>query len=138
MKRVTLILMAVLTMGLTSVFAQKAPASFTGTITSKMSCSGTTDPNIIAQLTGETSEMVCGNRRKVVQNQGGAGIIQIMNGDSKMVYIIFDIPGMGKYYIETSGDSIAEGLKNNPLLKGGVPERMEKESATPKLREENF
>ena len=112
MKRVTLILMTVLTMGLTSVFAQKAPASFTGTITSKMSCSGTTDPNIIAQLTGETSEMVCGNRRKVVQNQGGAGIIQIMNGDSKMVYIIFDIPGMGKYYIETSGDSIAEGLKN--------------------------
>jgi hypothetical protein len=99
-------------MGLTSVFAQKAPASFTGTITSKMSCSGTTDPNIIAQLTGETSEMVCGNRRKVVQNQGGAGIIQIMNGDSKMVYIVFDLPGMGKYYIETSGDSIAEGLKN--------------------------
>ena len=33
---------------------------------------------------------------------------------------------------------VAEGLKNNPLLKGGVPERMEKESATPKLREENF
>jgi phospholipid/cholesterol/gamma-HCH transport system substrate-binding protein len=33
---------------------------------------------------------------------------------------------------------VAEGLKNNPLVKGGVPSRMEKESATPKLREENF
>ena len=113
MKKVTLILVAVLTMGLTSVFAQKAPASFTGTITSKMSCSGTTDPNIIAQLTGESSEMVCGNRRKVVQVQeGGLGVIQIMNGDSKMVYVVLDIPGMGKYYIETSGDSIAAKLKN--------------------------
>lgn len=33
---------------------------------------------------------------------------------------------------------VMEGLKNNPLLKKGVPDRLEKESATPKLREENF
>lgn len=113
MKRITLILVAVLTMGLTSVFAQKAPASFTGTITSKMSCTGTTDPNIIARLTGETTQMVCGNRTKIVQVQeGGLGVIQIFNGDTKMVYVVLDIPGMGKYYIETSGDSIAKGLEN--------------------------
>ena len=30
------------------------------------------------------------------------------------------------------------GLKNNPLLKNGVPERTEQQAATPKLREESF
>ena len=30
------------------------------------------------------------------------------------------------------------GLKNNPLLKKGVPERTEQQATTPKLREENF
>ena len=69
MKRITLILVAVLTMGLTSVFAQKGAASFTGTITSKTTCSGTTDPNIIAQINGESTQMVCGNRTKMVQVQ---------------------------------------------------------------------
>ena len=33
---------------------------------------------------------------------------------------------------------VMEGLKNNPLLKKGVPERTEQQSATPKLREEAF
>ena len=112
MKRITLILVAVLTMGLTSVFAQKGATSFTGTITSKTTCSGTTDPNIIAQINGESTQMVCGNRTKIVQVQeGGLGIIQISNGDTKMAYVILDIPGMGKYYIETSGDSIAKGME---------------------------
>lgn len=113
MKRITLILVAVLTMGLANVFAQKAPASFTGTITSKVTCTGTTDPNILAQMPEGTTEMICGNRTKTVQVQeGGVGIISIVNGDSKMMYLILDIPGMGKYYIETSGDSIAKGLEN--------------------------
>lgn len=112
MKRITLILVAVLTMGLTSVFAQKGAAPFTGTITSKVTCTGTTDPNILASIPDETTEMVCGNRTKTVQNMGGAGIISIVNGDAKKMYVIFDIPGMGKYYIETSGDSIAAQTKN--------------------------
>lgn len=30
------------------------------------------------------------------------------------------------------------GLKNNPILKNGVPERMEQQSITPKLREDKF
>ena len=30
------------------------------------------------------------------------------------------------------------GLKNNPILKKGVPERSEQQAATPKLREESF
>ena len=112
MKKLTLIFVAVLTLGLTSVYAQKAPATFTGTITSKTTCTGTTDPNIIAQINGESTQMVCGNRTKVVQVQeGGLGIIQISNGDTKMAYVILDIPGMGKYYIETSGDSIAKGME---------------------------
>ena len=33
---------------------------------------------------------------------------------------------------------VMTGLKNNPLLKNGVPERTEQQSATPKLREESF
>ena len=33
---------------------------------------------------------------------------------------------------------VMEGLKNNPLLKNGIPEKPEKESAAPKLREDNF
>ena len=33
---------------------------------------------------------------------------------------------------------VMTGLKNNPLLKNGVPERFEQQSATPKLREESF
>ena len=33
---------------------------------------------------------------------------------------------------------VMTGLKNNPLLKNGVPERFEQQNATPKLREENF
>ena len=33
---------------------------------------------------------------------------------------------------------VMTGLKNNPLLKNGVPERTEQQNATPKLREENF
>jgi len=33
---------------------------------------------------------------------------------------------------------VLEGLKNNPLIKNGISTRPEKESATPKLREDNF
>ncbi|MCR4900965.1 MAG: MlaD family protein [Treponema sp.] len=33
---------------------------------------------------------------------------------------------------------VMTGLKNNPLLKNGVPERSEQQSATPKLREDSF
>ena len=33
---------------------------------------------------------------------------------------------------------VMEGLKNNPLVKNGISEKPEKESATPKLREDNF
>lgn len=34
--------------------------------------------------------------------------------------------------------AVLEGLKNNPLIKNGVSVKPEKESATPKLREDNF
>lgn len=33
---------------------------------------------------------------------------------------------------------VMEGLKNNPLIKNGISTKPEKESATPKLREDNF
>lgn len=38
----------------------------------------------------------------------------------------------------TQAQDVMEGLKNNPLLKNGISDRPEKESATPKLREGNF
>ena len=104
--------MAVLTMGLTSVFAQKGATSFTGTITSKTTCTGTTDPNILAQMPEGTSEMICGNRTKTVQlMDGGVGISSIVNGDAKVNHLIFDIPGMGKYYIETTAEEIAKAFE---------------------------
>lgn len=113
MKKVTLFLLSVMFLGLSSTFAQKGAASFTGTITSKVTCTGTTDPNFLAQLPGESTEMICGNRTKTVQVQeGGLGIINISNGDAKVKYFILDIPGMGKYYIEMTGDSIAKQMEN--------------------------
>lgn len=33
---------------------------------------------------------------------------------------------------------VMEGLKNNPILKNGIPDKSEKENAAPKLREDNF
>jgi len=38
----------------------------------------------------------------------------------------------------TQAQDVMEGLKNNPLLKNGISDRPEKESATPKLREGDF
>ena len=38
----------------------------------------------------------------------------------------------------TQAQDVMEGLKNNPLLKNGISDRPEKESATPKLRDGNF
>lgn len=38
----------------------------------------------------------------------------------------------------TQTQDVMEGLKNNPLIKNGISDKLEKESATPKLREDNF
>ncbi len=38
----------------------------------------------------------------------------------------------------TQAQDVMEGLKNNPLIKNGISTKPEKESATPKLREDNF
>lgn len=34
--------------------------------------------------------------------------------------------------------SVLEGLKNNPLIKNGVSGKVENDSSSPKLREDNF
>lgn len=54
-----------------------------------------------------------------------------------------EMPNIGTLIIQLQqvmkeAQNVLEGLKNNPLIKNGVPDKMEKESATPKLREDNF
>lgn len=38
----------------------------------------------------------------------------------------------------TQVQDVVEGVKNNPLIKGGVPDHTQKEAASPKLRQEDF
>lgn len=113
MKKLTLILLAVVAFGfITNLSAQKPWA---GTIKSKVTCEGTTDPNFLSQLPDESTELVCGNKTKSTQIiQEGFGVISITNGDNKIQYTIFDIVGMGKYYIEVNADTLAKAKEKNP------------------------
>lgn len=54
-----------------------------------------------------------------------------------------DMPGIAVMISQiqtllTQTQDVMEGLKNNPLIKNGISTKPEKESATPKLREDNF
>lgn len=113
MRKITFTLLAIFALGLTMSLSAQKP--FAGTIKSKVSCEGTTDANFLSQLPGESTEVVCGNRTKVTQIiQEGFGVISITNGDNKILYTIFDIAGMGKYYIEINADSLAAEKTKHP------------------------
>lgn len=111
MKKVTLILLAIIFMGLTNTFAQKP---FVGTVKSKISIKGTDDPNILSQIPESTTTYIYGNYTKSVMElvPGAVNMINITNGDAKKVYTIFDITGMGKYYIETDEAELKEKSAN--------------------------
>lgn len=111
MKKVTLILLSIIFLGLTSTFAQKP---FVGTVKSKISIQGTDDPNILSQIPESTTTYLYGNYTKTVMElvPGAVNLINITNGDAKKMYTIFDITGMGKYYIETDETELKEKKAN--------------------------
>ena len=112
MKKAFVIVMAIMVFGLMSSYAQKP---FAGTIKSKYSVEGTNDPNVRAGIPDETIMYLYENYTKVVVEQPGINIIAITNGTTKTSYQIFDITGMGKYYIEVTEAEIKEGLANRDI-----------------------
>lgn len=108
MKKITLILLSVMLLGLTNIYAQKKTGY---TIKSKVTVDGITDPNVLAQLPEETVEYMLGNYTKSVMSMQGVNVITITNGTEKSVTMIYDITGMGKYVIDITNES-AESSKN--------------------------
>lgn len=97
-KQISLWLAVIMLFGTITTFAQKP---FAGTISFSWSAEGTDDPNVAAQLADMSQEVILsGNNTKTVINQMGVGIINITNGDYKLVTNVIDIPGYGKYFIE--------------------------------------
>ena len=109
MKKVTVIFLSVMILGLMSAFAQKP---FAGTIKSKYTVEGTTDPNILAGMPESTMIYLYENYTKSVMEMSGINLITITDGTKRMSYLIYDITGMGKYYIETTEAEIKEALAN--------------------------
>ncbi len=106
--------MAVLTLfGTIATFAQKP---FAGTIVFETTAEGTDDPNVAAELAELSQEVtLLGNNTKTAINQMGIGIINITNGDYKLVTTIIDIPGYGKYYIEKEDADIKKMFETSKL-----------------------
>ncbi len=109
MKKATIIFLSVMILGLVSAFAQKP---FAGTIKSKYTVEGTTDPNILAGMPESSMIYLFENYTKSVMEMPGINIITITNGSTKMTYLIYDITGMGKYYIETTEAEVKEARAN--------------------------
>ena len=84
-----------------------AQKPFQGTIKSKISVEGTTDPNILANVPDHAETIIFGNKHKIVMNQGnGVSTTIIRDGDLKVMYIVIDVPGFGKYYIKSTKEAI--------------------------------
>lgn len=107
-KQITFWMAVIMLFGTITMFAQKP---FVGTIVFEMSAEGTDDPNINAQLAMMKQEVtVMGNATKTVLDLGGAGLINLTNGDYNTMTTVVDIPGMGKYYTEKKGESLQTAL----------------------------
>ena len=112
MKKITVLLLAVF-VGLTTL--SSAQKQFSGVIKSSYKIEGTDDPNILSQIPSEVETIVLGNKSKTVANfEGGASTI-IMDGDKKTQTIIFELNGLGKYFIVVDEEKVKEKLKNTDL-----------------------
>lgn len=112
-KRITLLMALFMIFGAITTFAQKP---FAGTIIFETSAEGTDDPNIAAQLAEMSQEVtIMGNNTKTVTNAMGVGIINITNGDYKLVTTVIDIPGYGKYYIEQEAADITKKFETSKM-----------------------
>ena len=112
-RKISLWLAVIMVFGAVATFAQKP---FAGTITFSTTAEGTDDPNVAAELADMTQEVILmGNSTKTVINQSGVGIINIANGDYKLVTTVIDIPGYGKYYIERDENDIKKSFETSKL-----------------------
>ncbi len=112
-KQITLWMAVIMLFGTISMFAQKP---FAGTIVFETTAEGTDDPNVAAQLSELTQEVtILGNNTKTAINQMGVGIINITNGDYKLVTTVIDIPGYGKYYIEKEEADIKKSFETTKM-----------------------
>ena len=109
MKKAFVFVMAIMVFGLMSSFAQKP---FAGTIKSKYIIEGNVDPNVRASLPDVMTTYVFENYTKNVMEMPGINIITITNGAKKTNYMIYDVTGMGKYYIETTEEEIKAAFAN--------------------------
>jgi len=108
-KQISLWMIAIMFFGVVTTFAQKP---FAGTITFETTAEGTDDPNIAAQLSELTQEViVMGNNTRTNMSQPGIDVINISNGDYNLKTMVLDIPGYGKYYIENDAEKLQEALK---------------------------
>lgn len=112
-KQIFLWMAVVMFFGTISALAQKP---FAGTIVFETTAEGTDDPNITAELSELTSEVtVMGNNTKTVINNMGVGIVNITNGDYKLLTTIIDIPGYGKYYIEKDEEDLKKMFETSKM-----------------------
>ena len=112
-KQISLWLAVIMLFGTITTFAQKP---FAGTITFSWSAEGTDDPNITAQLAELSQEVILlGNSTKTVINQMGVRIINITNGDYKLVTTVIDIPGYGKYYVEQDENEVKKRFETTKM-----------------------
>lgn len=96
-----------------STFAQKEKGY---TVKSKVTVEGTTDPNVLSQIPSDITEYLLGHRTKQISSpQEGVGITELVNGDAKEVYTIFDIVGLGKGYLRTTEVDMKELLSTREI-----------------------
>jgi hypothetical protein len=92
-----------------------AQTPFQGTLKSKITVEGTTDPNILANIPDYTETIIFGNKKKTVMDLGnGVSNTLIQDGDMQVMYTIIDVPGYGKYYVKTTKEEVE---KKQALIK---------------------
>lgn len=97
---------------------------------------GTADGLVPKLLENEESQGSIANMLKTLNNTliDVNSITTSFNGELPDIYVLIS----QLQQVMKQAQDVLEGLKNNPLIKNGVTEKMGKESASPKLREDNF
>jgi hypothetical protein len=109
MKKISLLLLTIVVIFTTSIFAQKP---FSGIITIKTTITGTDDPNITSQKIPDSEIFILGNFTKSVERpQDGVIITSILNGDSAKYDVVFEVPGHSPIIMEIRAEQIKEKMK---------------------------
>lgn len=105
----SIFLLAILSVFMIGTVTAQKP--FSGTIVMKTEIVGLENPEEIAQNSPDITYTILGNLSKAVVLQEGASITEIVNGDKKVVYVVIEVTGMGKFYIEATTEEIEKKLK---------------------------